>query len=186
MRIEKKDICSDCERKEHTFDICRSAFVYNDAMRKSIYRFKYDGRREYAEYLGKRMSEELSEIIKANNPDAIIPVPMYKKKERKRGYNQAELLAKVLSKQTNIPLKTDIVVRCRNTKIMRSLSAIERENNLKKAFKIVGDSVKLTNIVLVDDIYTTGSTVDAVAAVLKAAGVRRVLVASLSTGKIDS
>ena len=185
MKMERKDRCNDCRNREHSFDLCRSAFVYNDAMRKSIYRLKYNGRREYASYLGRRMAEELSDVIHANHPDAIIPVPMYKRKEKKRGYNQAYLLAKMLSEYTNIPVRTDVVIRCRNTKIMRSLSARERENNLKKAFKIVGDSVKLTNIVLVDDIYTTGSTADAVARVLKAAGVERVLVASLSTGIID-
>lgn len=182
LKDEGRAKCDDCLMKNHQFDTCRSAFIYDEAMRKCIYRFKYHKRSEYAKYLGQRMADELKDYIKSCNADAIIPVPMYRKKERKRGYNQAYLLAKELGKVCGIPIRNDIVIRNRNTKIMRSLGAAMRENNLKRAFKIVGDSVKLTNVILVDDIYTTGSTADAVAGVLKAAGVRRVFVTSLSTG----
>ena len=108
---------------------------------------------------------------------------MYKKKEKKRGFNQAELLSREMSRHFNVPTRTDIVLRNKSTKIMRSLGADEREKNLKKAFKLKEDSVKLKNVVIIDDIYTTGSTADAVAKCLKAGGVERVYVVALSIGK---
>lgn len=114
--------------------------------------------------------------------DAIIPVPMYKKKENKRGYNQAYLLAKELSYHTKIPVKNNIIKREKSTKVMRSLGARERENNLKKAFKIDTCDVKLNNVIIIDDIYTTGSTMDAVAKCLRDSGVEKVYGVCLSTG----
>ena len=183
---EGKSLCDRCSIAPHDFDECRSALLYDDTMRRSIYRFKYDGRKEYAVYFGQKMAEVLGEKIKTLHADAIIPVPMYKGKEKKRGFNQASLLARELSYHLNIPVYENIIIREKSTKIMRSLGARERENNLKKAFKMVPNSVKLYDVIIVDDIYTTGSTADAVAKVMRESGVRRVFVASLSTGKIES
>lgn len=179
------EYCIGCREKSHDFDEGRAAFLYNDAMRKSIYRFKYNNKSEYARYYGLAISEILGNKIKSYNADALIPVPMYKRKERKRGYNQAYLIAKEISRQIDVPVKADVVIRKRSTKIMRSLGAKEREKNIKKAFKLRKDSVKLNNVVIVDDIYTTGATADAVAASLKAGGVKKVYIIALATGKID-
>lgn len=178
-------LCTGCLGKSHDFDEGRAAFLYNDAMRKSIYRFKYNNKQEYARYYGLIISQILGDKIKSYRADALIPVPMYKTKERKRGYNQATLIAKELSKHVDVPVREDIVARRKSTKIMRSLGAKEREKNIKKAFKLRKDSVKLNNVVIVDDIYTTGATADAVAACLKAGGVKHVYVIALATGQID-
>lgn len=185
LKSAEKPLCEDCRITTHDFDECRSVFIYDDIMRKSIYRFKYDGRKEYAVYFGSRMASELGDKIKKINADALIPVPMYKGKEKKRGFNQAALLARELSYHLDIPIYENIIIREKPTKVMRSLGARERENNLKKAFKIVPNSVKLCDVIIVDDIYTTGSTADAVAGKLKEAGVKKVFVASLSTGFIE-
>lgn len=183
LRDFGRELCKDCNEKSHTFDRAFAAFVYDDTMRRVIYRFKYHGRAEYAGYLGNAMSDILRDRILSLNTDAFIPVPMYKKKEKKRGFNQAELLSREMSRHFNVPTRTDIVLRNKSTKIMRSLGADEREKNLKKAFKLKEDSVKLKNVVIIDDIYTTGSTADAVAKCLKAGGVERVYVVALSIGK---
>ena len=185
LNDEGAEFCENCMRMKHVFTEGRSAFIYDGAMRKSIYRFKYNNQREYAEYFGLAISELLGAKIKSYNPDALIPVPMHKAKERKRGFNQANLIARELSRHIKVPVRDDIVTRKRSTKIMRSLGEKERQNNIKKAFKLKKYSVKLNNVIVVDDIYTTGTTVDAVAACLKEAGVSNVYFIALSTGKID-
>ena len=180
-----REWCINCLDKHHEFTEGRSAFIYDDAMRKSIYRFKYNHQKEYASYYGRVIADILGRKIKSYNADALIPVPMYKAKERKRGFNQANLLAKELSRHVNIPVRNDIVVRKRSTQMMRSLGAAERENNIKNAFKLRSDSVKLKNVIIVDDIYTTGSTIDAVASVLRQAGVQNIYFVALATGRIE-
>ncbi len=177
-------LCNDCRNTHHLFRQSRSPFVYNDAMRISIYRFKYNGRREYAAFYGEQIVRKLGDYITGIHADAIIPVPLYKDKERKRGFNQAYLLAKEISKRTGIPCYEHFVVRIRNTKVMKDLSGSERQNNLKKAFITKENSVKLKRIIVVDDIYTTGSTMDAVAEALISSGVQDVYGITLCIGKM--
>ena len=112
----------------------------------------------------------------------MIPVPMYRKKQRLRGYNQAELLAREIADQRNLPLICDLVLRVKNTKPQKELEGKDREENLKKAFIITKNDVKLRKILIVDDIYTTGSTVDAIAEVLKKSGVEEIYFLSLCIG----
>ena len=183
LKNESSVLCTRCNGKNHTFDECRAAFIYDDVMRKSIYRFKYHRRCEYSKYYGREIVSIFKDKINQYNADAIIAVPMYRKKQRQRGYNQAYLIAKEISHQTKIPILNNYIVRGRSTAVMRNLGAEERENNLKKAFKISSDVVKLTNVIIVDDIYTTGATMDAVASCLKASGVKRVYGICLCAGR---
>lgn len=185
LKDSGKPYCNECTIKERKFDECRSAFVYDDAMRKSIYRFKYNKRREYAKFYAKEIVKHCGDKILEYNAQAIIPVPMYKRKERDRGYNQAFLVAKEISLLTGIPVFDKYILRNKSTKIMRNLGAAERENNLKKAFKIHGDVVKLNDVIVIDDIFTTGATLNAVATCLKAYGVKKVYGICLSTGRMD-
>ena len=110
----------------------------------------------------------------------MVPVPLSKQRLYKRGYNQSELLAREVSKQTGVPVLNRFVVRERDTVAQKELNPTERQNNLKKAFKIAQNDVKLSTIIIIDDIYTTGSTVDAVARLLKKAGVKKIYVLALS------
>ena len=100
-----------------------------------------------------------------------------------RGYNQAQVLAEALGKHLNIPVETDLVRRIRNTKALKALNSKERLNNLKNAFILSQNGVKLKTIIIVDDIYTTGSTIDAMSEVLLAAGVRDVYFIALAIGE---
>ena len=102
---------------------------------------------------------------------------------RSRGYNQAQLVAAELSKLTGIPIYDNVVRRVRKTLPQKELTAQERQNNLKKAFNISADVVKLNKTILVDDIYTTGSTLDAVALELKRHGVETVYFITLCIGE---
>ena len=176
------EYCYDCGRSRHVYD--RGAALYTYAcIRRTIYRFKYRGRREYAVFLGRALAENLGGLILSWRPDALVPVPLHPERERDRGYNQAELLALQLGKRLGIPILSGYLARVKNTRPQKELEGAARQNNLKKAFKIVQDDVKLNTIVIIDDIYTTGSTIDAAALECRKAGVQRVFFIALAIGK---
>ena len=115
--------------------------------------------------------------------DAIIPVPLHKTREKQRGYNQAALIARELGKRLNIPVEEEFVGRIRQTLPQKNLKGKERQNNLKNAFKIRQNDVKLNTVIVVDDIYTTGTTMDEIAGCLKRAGIREIYCISLAVGR---
>ena len=129
------------------------------------------------------MEEKLGKTIRGWQAQALIPVPIHKERRRKRGYNQAELLADRLGKRMGIPVRNDLIVRCKKTIPQKNLKGAERENNLKRAFKIRRNDVKLSTIIIIDDIYTTGSTVDEMAEMLGQLGIDKIYVLTLAIGK---
>lgn len=181
----REEYCKDCKKHAHYFNQGRAVWVYNKELRESIYRFKYDNKREYADFYIEEMVGKYGEWIKGLGVQAIVPVPLHRKKQKARGFNQAEVLACGLGKALNIPIETNLVCRQKNTIAQKELNSKERQKNLKNAFKIVQNDVQLRKILLVDDIYTTGSTMDAMAAVLKDSGVREVYAICLGTGGVD-
>ena len=180
---EDTEYCGDCLRKKHVFNEGRAALVYDEITSKSIYAFKYNARREYALFYARIISERLERKIRLWNPDAIIPVPIHKSKLKSRGYNQAALIANELSKRLGIPCNEGILIRRAPTKVQKNLSASQREINLKKAFIVKRNSVELKSVLVVDDIYTTGSTMDAIASCLKGAGIGEVFFVTLCIGR---
>ena len=179
----RKEFCGDCEKKKHSFTQGKSLWVYETEVKKSIYRFKYQNKREYARGYAEEIAKEYGDWIKKKRIQAIVPIPLYKKKQRKRGYNQAQVLAKELGRVWNLPVYTDLLIRIRDTKPQKMLNDTERKNNLKRAFKTTKNIVQLKHILLIDDIYTTGSTLDAAAAALLAAGAGEVYTCCISIGK---
>ncbi len=180
---EGETYCPDCSRMDHVYDRGRAALIYDEYMSKSLYGFKYNGKREFASFYSRVIKECLEDTIRSWNADAIIPVPVHKSRLKKRGYNQAALIAHQMSKWLKIPVCENVVTRSQATGALKNLSAVERQNNLKKAFNINPNSVKLNSALIVDDIYTTGATVDAVATCLKWAGVKRVFFICLCIGR---
>jgi ComF family protein len=176
-----KEYCEDCKRKKHKYIRGRALYEYASA-KMPIYRFKYGGRAEYADYFGREMSRYLCDFIREVNPDALVPIPLHKMRLRKRGYNQAQLLARAVSGYTGIPVNDKLLVRVKNTRPLKMLNPSERQNNLKKAFNISKNDVKLNTIIIVDDIYTTGSTIDEAASVLMDAGIRNIYFITLACG----
>ncbi len=179
--IQEGEYCGDCMRVNHVFERARSLYEY-DSVAAAVYRFKYSGRQEYADYFGEEISRELGDFIKRTEAQVLIPVPLHTKRQKKRGYNQAMLLAKAVSRRTGVPVCDNLVTRVKNTKPLKQQNPKERQNNLKKAFNIAENDVKLKSTIIIDDIYTTGSTIDEMARVLKAHGVERVYAITLSCG----
>lgn len=182
MQDENVIFCKDCEKRKHYYEHGFALYDYQ-SMKNSIYRFKYSKRSEYAEFYAKDMVENLAEEIKRIGADALVPVPLHQSRKTRRGYNQAEVLAKELSKLTGIPCCNKLVKRVRKTIPQKELNVQERQNNLKKAFLIHSDVVKLNKTIVVDDIYTTGSTIDAVAKELRQHGVGKVYYLTLCIGE---
>lgn len=175
------EYCADCRKREHRFVRGRALYEYESAA-PAIYRFKYGGRREYADFFGEQMAEYLGGFIRGVGADALVPIPLHKRRRAERGYNQAQLLAEALGERLAVPVRTDLLARERNTTPLKCQNYEERQNNLKKAFKIVQNDVKLKTIILVDDIYTTGSTIDEAARSLRAVGVKGIYFVTLACG----
>ena len=181
LKDKRAVFCHDCAHREHIYDSGMALFAYQ-SVADSIYRFKYKGRQEYAAYYAERMARILGKKILRLRPDALVPVPIHAEKKRLRGYNQAEAIARELGRLLHIPVETKLVKRVRKTKPMKDLSAQERQNNLKRAFKICKNDVKLNTIIIIDDIYTTGSTIDAMAGELRHAGIKHIYFVALAIG----
>jgi len=177
----QEEYCHDCKKKKHAFEQNMAVFSY-ETVRESLYRFKYAGRAEYADFYAEGAMYALKDKIAKIHAQALIPVPLHKSRLRKRGYNQAQLFAEALGKRLGIPVYTHLVRRVKNTIPMKKLQGRERQNNLKKAFLISENGVKLNTIILVDDIYTTGATLDELSTAFKEAGVENVYCITVAIG----
>lgn len=171
--------CPVCGRKTATYSLCLeckafapaykkavSAIVYADGGAKLIYKFKH-GNAYLKEYFADLLKDKCAEFA---NADGVCFVPMTKSDARKRGYNQAELLAKSLSERLGVPLIKNALIKVKKTQQQKSLSKTERENNLKGCFKADKEIVKGKTLILVDDVMTTGATAEAVCSELKKRG----------------
>ncbi len=121
--------------------------------------------------------------IKERGIQAVVPIPLSGKRRRQRGFNQAELVARKVAKRMNLPVYGRLLIRTRDTKAQKGLNDQERKNNLKRAFKTRKNKVQLNHILLIDDIYTTGSTMNEAAKELKRAGAEQVYCLSISIGR---
>ena len=180
---DEEELCPDCASTRHRFTQGRAAFVYKGAVRKSMYRFKYANRRRYAAFYAREFVRINGFWLKQMNIEAIVPIPLHKDRQRRRGYNQAALFANVLSELTGIATREDLLSRVKKTVPQKELDSVHRKNNLKNAFKSSEDGLQFKNILLVDDIYTTGSTADAAAAALKKAGADAVYLGCICIGE---
>ena len=180
---EQEEYCADCQRKQHAYTEGRALFSYNDVMRQSVAAFKYKNRQEYAEWYGEELARRFGAQLKRWGTEALIPVPIHQSRYRKRGYNQAALLAEQISCHTGIKTDEEVLVRTKKTVAQKELSTRERGKNLQEAFQPGKNVVQYKKVVLVDDIYTTGSTADACAGVLKRHGVEQIYLLCLCIGE---
>ena len=122
-------------------------------------------------------------VLQDIKPDILVPVPVHKTKLHKRGYNQAEVLARELATYLNVPVEPDLIKRNIKTSPQKELGTKAREENIKKAFNSTDKIVKYRCALLVDDIYTTGATIEACTKILHEQGIKDVYYTSVCIGK---
>ncbi len=181
----RKEYCSTCSKIHHYYNQNKAIYVYENEMRNAMYRFKYSNKRCYGKVFAAHAAKMYGGWIKKNKIEAIIPVPMYKKKEKRRGYNQAEVFAKALSKETGLPLANKIIRRDSDTVVMKQLNGLKRKKNLLNAFSLQENVVQFRKVLIVDDIYTTGTTLDEVTKVLKKGGTKEVFGMTVCIGQVQ-
>ena len=152
-------------------------------MKRSMYRFKYANKREYADFFAKEAERMHGDWIKRRGIEVILPVPMYDRKKKLRGYNQAEVFADRLGRELGIPVDSKLVKRIKNTVPQKELSEKQRKDNVKGAFQVRTNIVKYRKVLLVDDIYTTGTTIDAMSECMLAGGADEVYFLSICIGE---
>jgi len=159
----------------------RSLSTFDDHYKKLIHRFKYDKKIP----LGKRLAQSLGQAVAQERDfascDLVIPVPLHRARHRERGFNQSEVLADGVSQAINLPLAKEILKRKKNTKDQTYLNAQQRAENVRDAF-VVAQPKKINDkkVVLVDDVITTGATLNECARMLEKAGAKRIFAVTLA------
>ena len=176
--------CKFCENKNFYFDRAISCIEYCDKSKVLVLSLKYYGNTYMSRYIAQVMRDKLE--FEQLSADYIIPVPLHKKRMRTRGFNQAEKIASYLSDYTKIPI-IDCIKRNRNTKRLYALNKFQREKELKNAFEVKDGSekIKCKRVLLIDDIFTTGTTVNEISKKLKIYGVDEIIVLTFLTRNID-
>ena len=174
------ELCRDCAGRAKSFDYGVALTDYDDLMQRVITDIKYRNRREYVRPFGRLFFLRLGETLRAMRPDCLVPVPVHPSRRRARGFNQAELLAGEISACSGIPVRADLLLRTGRTEAQKELSPDERIRNLEGAFSAEPLPAGIRRVILVDDIYTTGSTAEACTRVLKGAGAEKVFTAVLA------
>ncbi|MCR4566818.1 MAG: ComF family protein [Pseudobutyrivibrio sp.] len=180
---EAEEFCINCKKTSHYFDQNKAVFRYESPIKESMYRFKYSNRRCYAKTYARHAYKIYGSWIRENSIEAIIPVPMYTPKEKRRGYNQAAVFAKELGKLASLQVLEDLIQRDKETEAMKALNRLKRKKNLLNAFTLNKNVVQFRKVLIVDDIYTTGTTLNSVAKVLKHGGAAHVYGLCISIGE---
>jgi len=177
-----KSICPDCIRKKLHFDSASSPCAYSGVIKELIHEFKYKNK----DYLGLSLSKLMIEFIKEYNMpinyvDYIIPIPLHSTRLREREFNQAEVLSKHIADEFKINVLPDVLLRTKETKTQTDLEMHERIANVQNSFSVANREIlKGKNILLVDDVLTTGATSSEAAKALKNAGANIVFVMTLA------
>lgn len=176
------ELCRDCSEHPHIFTAGRGIFLYGKAAHHSLTRYKEGSRREYQRFYIRAAAVYGQAWVRQCRPQVLVPVPMYPKDRRKRGFFPAGELAEGLGKAWNLPVDQTLVQKIRRTKPQKELDRAGRRRNLAGAFEGRPGSWGLERILLIDDVYTTGSTLDAVAKAAREHGVREIYFLTVFTG----
>lgn len=177
--------CGRCLQNEPSWDRIVIIARYMEPLSQLIHRFKF----QKSFFLDRTLARLLllavydaRRIYGLTLPDVLIPVPLYHFRQWQRGYNQADLLAQQLSKWLKIPVDNQLVQRCKHTHTQRGLSATDRRKNLRHAFQLSDKQSKCRyqSVALIDDVITTGSTLNEIAKLLRKAGIQHIQVWGLA------
>ncbi|MDU0459351.1 MAG: ComF family protein [Geobacteraceae bacterium] len=174
-------ICGQCLLHPPNYDSARAHLLHQGAARELIHAFKYRYKTHLRRPLALLALEGLTAFITRQGPDVIIPVPLHRKRLQSRGFNQAVLLGEVFSTRLSIPMQTGTLLRIRQTEPQIELSVEERRSNVKGAFAVnEPERISDKRVLLLDDVMTTGSTVNECSKELKKAGALSVTVATVA------
>ena len=179
--FNNEEYCVSCSGRETYFDKARSLFVYAGALKPLIAKFKYHDKK----YLAQIFAKQLSFLYYKNffNCDLVLFVPMTEERMQERGYNQAQVLAKEFCKLTKLELCEDCLVKDKETKRQATTESVkERRLNLKGSFKVENkQKIKGKSLILIDDVMTTGATVETICEQLKKAGADKIFVLTIAS-----
>ena len=170
--LARPGLCGRCQSGTSCLAAVRSVAYHRSPLREAVHALKYEGLR--------KLAEPLADLLAAGWPyfaatiDVIVPVPLHVARLRQRGYNQALLLAKELGNRLGLPLETTCLKRSVDTRSQVGLSPAERWENVRDAFDCAADALRGVSVLLIDDVYTTGATLEACAWALLQAGVGEV------------
>ncbi|MEG0291567.1 MAG: ComF family protein [Anaerovoracaceae bacterium] len=178
-----RDCCEDCITNDHIFDKGFTCARYGLYERVVMMEYKYSDK----SYIGNKLGDILYDriVIEELDFNVIISIPIHKKRMEKRGFNQAEIMAKRLSYRLGKDVFRDFMIRVIDTVPMKNLGIAERRENVKNSFVLKKEAIKEIsgkNVLLIDDIYTTGSTFDSAAEVLKKNGANKVYILTFAAG----
>ena len=168
------ELCESCKRHRFLFKRNIALVGYDDVAARSISRIKYTGAREFLDYYGREAVRRRGGELRRMQIDAIVPVPVHPSRRRKRGYNQATVLAEVMGAELGVLVYEAALYRRKKTAASKELNAAERLKNLMSAFYAGPIPQDLRRVLLVDDIFTTGATMESCTRTLLAAGVEEV------------
>lgn len=177
-------LCAHCKKAPFQLDGMRACAFHSGPLRTAIHQFKYEGLRSLAAPLGQLMSQTWAEAAPASGVDAIVPVPLHPARQRERGYNQSALLAREFSSSVRRPVVEGELVRVKATVPQIDLSAEQRRHNVEHAFRCAKGGLTGKRVLLVDDVCTTGATLEAAAAALYEAGARSVWSFTLARARL--
>lgn len=187
LKEETEEYCRDCAKNNadarFNIDQGRSMWVHREPVSGAVYRYKYKNRRRFGRVFAQNLADTYAVQIHKWQIDEIIPVPLHSSRRRKRGFNQAEIVALELGKRCGLPVRTDVLYRIRRTVPQKMLGRQERMRNLRGAFGVSTHWESCKNILLIDDIYTTGATLKCASRVLKKAGAQKVFFLTISIGQ---
>lgn len=179
--VGESHACGACLLDPPSYEAARGALIYDGPAREMIHRLKYNYQTHLRRPLALLTASRLAYFAGKWQPDMLVPVPLHVKRLHRRGFNQAVLLGDVLSKEWGVPLKRRAMQRIRWTEPQINLSAAERRDNVKGAFAVAEPALVVgQRVVLVDDVLTTGSTVEECSRVLLKAGAARVVVVTVA------
>src|SRR5208337_4564458 len=178
---EKGHLCAPCLKERRYFEVHRTCALYEGAIKEAIHRFKYGGVFPLVSVFGDLLHPAFQRLTRDYPVDLLVPVPLHMRRLRERGFNQALLLVKELSKRTGIPYEERALKKIKDTPVQITLKKRERRKNLTRAFQVKDrEAIKGKAVMLVDDVYTTGTTVNECSRALRAAGAERVAVLTVA------
>ena len=182
FKQNREILCLDCKRKKYSFEFSRSTGIYDKVLKKCIHLFKYYGEKKLAKPLGKLMVDYLVKNDEFKKRiDLIIPVPLHKNDLRKRGFNQSILLGRVVGNYFSISVGEKVLIKKKLTPFQANLSKKEREKNILRAFLVEKPKeIKGKNILILDDVFTTGATVEECTKELMKARAKNIFVLTLA------